>query len=43
MKTTHIWGLQLNLDDGMRISFSGGFGWDMNARERNLKESTTSV
>ncbi|KAB5594878.1 hypothetical protein CTheo_1693 [Ceratobasidium theobromae] len=42
VKTTHIWGLQLNLDDGMRISFSGGFGWDMNARERNLKESTTS-
>jgi hypothetical protein len=44
-RATHMWDLQLNLDAGMRIDFSGGagVGWDMNERTRNLKESTTYV
>ncbi|CAE6413250.1 hypothetical protein ACGC1H_002960 [Rhizoctonia solani] len=45
VRVAHIWELQSNLDDGMRIDFSGGMGagWDMNERARNLKESTSYV
>ncbi|CAE7204430.1 unnamed protein product, partial [Rhizoctonia solani] len=45
VRAAHMWELQLNLDDGMRIDFSGGVGpgWDMNERARNLKESTSYV
>ncbi|EUC64975.1 hypothetical protein RSOL_495200 [Rhizoctonia solani AG-3 Rhs1AP] len=45
VRVAHIWELQLNLDDGMRIDFSGGVGagWDMDERARNLKESTSYV
>jgi len=40
-KAAHMWDLQINMDAGMRIDFSGGVGvgWDMNERTRNLKES----
>ncbi|KAF8717761.1 Tryptophan synthase beta subunit-like PLP-dependent enzyme, partial [Rhizoctonia solani] len=36
VKATHMWELQLNIDNGMRIDFSGGVGvgWDMNERAR---------
>ncbi|KAF8604688.1 hypothetical protein BDV93DRAFT_491993 [Ceratobasidium sp. AG-I] len=40
-KAAHMWDLQVNMDAGMRIDFSGGMGigWDLNERTRNLKES----
>ncbi|CAE6426959.1 unnamed protein product [Rhizoctonia solani] len=45
VKATHMWELQLNIDNGMRIDFSGGVGvgWDMNERTRSLEESTSYV
>ncbi|CAE6519288.1 unnamed protein product [Rhizoctonia solani] len=45
VKAAHMWELQLHLDGGMKIGFSGGAGtgWDMNERARNLKESTSYV
>ncbi|KAH7341971.1 hypothetical protein B0J17DRAFT_648822 [Rhizoctonia solani] len=45
VKASHMWELQLNLDEGMRIDFSRGTGpgWDMNERTRNLKESVSYV
>ncbi|CAE6426856.1 unnamed protein product [Rhizoctonia solani] len=45
VKATHMWDLQLNIDNGMRIDFSGGIGvgWDMKERARSLEESTTYV
>ncbi|QRV89498.1 hypothetical protein RhiJN_17516 [Ceratobasidium sp. AG-Ba] len=40
-RATHMWDLQVNMDAGMRIDFSGGVGggWDMNERARNMKDA----
>ncbi|KAG8766118.1 hypothetical protein FRC12_007076 [Ceratobasidium sp. 428] len=41
VKAAHMWDLQVNIDAGMRIDFSGGtgVGWNVYERERNLKDA----
>ncbi|CUA75931.1 hypothetical protein RSOLAG22IIIB_01934 [Rhizoctonia solani] len=45
VRAAHMWELQLNLDEGMRIDFSGGAGagWDIKERTRNMEECTSYV
>jgi len=37
-RTSHMWELQLNMDNGMKVDFGGRDGWSAEERRRNMNE-----